>query len=244
MPIISFVSSKGGVGKTTASLLTTLGLVENGRRVTVIDADPNLPLVRWASLPGKPDGVVVLAAPTEAELTNVVRRARFGHATGHGPSSDGGPPDWIVIDTEGGARRAMHTAIRLADLVITPSGPSTIEAIEAVKVIGYVREAARTLKRPIPYACALTRIPAAIRPRSVGAVVQQLKEAQIPLVPTPLIEKEAFRTLFSDGGSLDRLDPKLVSGLASARANLKLFAADVERMALRPALAEAEAEAG
>jgi cellulose biosynthesis protein BcsQ len=26
MPIISFVSSKGGVGKTTASLLTALGL--------------------------------------------------------------------------------------------------------------------------------------------------------------------------------------------------------------------------
>ena len=229
MPIVAFVSSKGGVGKTTASLLTALGLADGGdgppRQVVMIDADPNLPLVRWAGLPGKPGNISVLAAPTDEALTAAVRKARFSMPGGQGP-------DWIVIDTEGGARRAMHMAIRLADFVFTPCGPSTIEAVEALKVIGYVREASRTLKRPIRHGCVLTRIPAAIRPRSVATVVAQLKAAEVPLAPTPLIEKEAFRALFADGGSLDSLDPKQVSGLASARANLRLFAADVEQLVL------------
>ena len=231
MPIIAFVSSKGGVGKTTSSLLTALGLAagpqEDGsqpRRVVMIDADPNLPLVRWAGLSGDRSPLTVLPAPTDEALVVALRKARFGDAAG--------APDWIIIDTEGGARRAMHAAIRLADFVITPSGPSTIEAVEALKVVGYVREAARTLKRPIPYACALTRIPAAVRPRSVKVVVDQLRAAEVPIVPTPLIEKEAFRALFSDGGSLESLDPKLVSGIPSAKANLRLFASDIERLVL------------
>ena len=231
MPIISFVSSKGGVGKTTASLLTALGLAGtevDGRPSTVVmvDADPNLPLRRWATLPNKPANVTVLAAPNEADLVTQVQAARFGRA----PGSGGRAPDWIVIDTEGGARHTMHTAIRLADLVLTPAGPSTLEAVETLKVIGYVREASRTFKRHIPHACVLTRIPAAIRPKSVKLVWDQLKAQDVPIVPTPLIEKEAFRVLFTEGGTLDTLDPKSVSGVASCRMNLALFAADVARL--------------
>jgi chromosome partitioning protein len=233
MPIISFVSSKGGVGKTTASLLTALGLAAqetDGRAstVVVVDADPNLPLKRWAGLPNRPANVTVLAAPNEADLVSQVQAARFGRATG------GRSPDWVVIDTEGGARATMHTAIRLADLVLTPAGPSTIEAVETLKVVGYVREASRTFKRHIPHACVLTRIPAAIRPRSVKLVWDQLKAQDVPIVPTPLIEKEAFRVLFTEGGTLDTLDPKAVSGIASARLNLDLFAGDVTRLARQP----------
>jgi chromosome partitioning protein len=232
MPIISFVSSKGGVGKTTASLLTAIGLAAretDGRPTTVVvvDADPNLPLRRWATLPNRPSNVIVLAAPNESELVSQVQAARFGRYPGGGGRS----PDWVVIDTEGGARHTMHTAIRLADLVLTPAGPSTLEAVETLKVIGYVREASRTFKRPIPHACVLTRIPAAIRPRSVKLVWDQLKAQDVPIVGTPLVEKEAFRVLFTEGGTLDTLDPKAVSGIASARLNLELFAADVSRLA-------------
>lgn len=239
MPIISFVSSKGGVGKTTAALLTAVGLAEpNGEgaapTVVIIDADPNLPLKRWASLPNRPANVSVLAAPTESDLIAQVRAARFGSGGTQRPA------DWIVIDTEGGARASMHTAIRLADLVLTPAGPSTIEAVETLKVIGFVREAARTFRRDIPHACALTRIPAAIRPKSVKLVWDQLKAQDVPIVPTPLIEKEAFRVLFTEGGTLETLDPKSVSGVASAKLNLRLFAADVMALAAqRRASAEA-----
>ena len=53
MPVISFVSPKGGVGKTTSALILATELAAQGAsRVTIIDADPNLPIAKWSKLPG------------------------------------------------------------------------------------------------------------------------------------------------------------------------------------------------
>lgn len=40
MAVISFVSSKGGVGKTTSAVVLAGELVAAGRKVALIDADP------------------------------------------------------------------------------------------------------------------------------------------------------------------------------------------------------------
>src|SRR3954453_4204449 len=47
MPVVAVVNSKGGVGKTTASLLLGTVLAEQGAPVSIIDADPNRHLVAW-----------------------------------------------------------------------------------------------------------------------------------------------------------------------------------------------------
>jgi len=46
MPVIAFVSPKGGAGKTKAALLLALERTHAGRRVRMIDADQNQPLAR------------------------------------------------------------------------------------------------------------------------------------------------------------------------------------------------------
>ena len=76
MPIVAFVSPKGGAGKTTAALLLALGLAEQGRRVAMIDSDPNKPLLHWASLPGRPEPISVHPAPTDPDLAISMREAR------------------------------------------------------------------------------------------------------------------------------------------------------------------------
>jgi chromosome partitioning protein len=48
MPIIPFVSPKGGTGKSTSVLLLAT-LLAKVYDVTVIDADPNHPIKDWAS---------------------------------------------------------------------------------------------------------------------------------------------------------------------------------------------------
>ena len=60
MPVISFASPKGGVGKTTAALLLATELAQKGVGVTVIDADPEQYIERWASLPDKPANLTCL----------------------------------------------------------------------------------------------------------------------------------------------------------------------------------------
>jgi chromosome partitioning protein len=53
MPNIVFASPKGGAGKSTSAVLLATQLADLGVSVTLVDADPNKPLSRWARLPGK-----------------------------------------------------------------------------------------------------------------------------------------------------------------------------------------------
>jgi len=71
--------------------------------------------------------------------------------------------------------------------------------------------------------CLLTRIPAAIRPRSLKAVVAQLAQHKIEFLPTALLEKEAFRALFSIGGGFPSLESDGVGGVPAARKNSDVY---------------------
>jgi chromosome partitioning protein len=221
MPAIVFVSSKGGTGKTTAALLLALGLERAGQRVAMIDCDPNLPLYSWRKK-ATFSSVRVFPATTLEELQDVAPLARAR-------------ADWLVIDTEGSARGCNFVAAVEPDLALIPVGASSLEAVEAIRTSKSLREIPGRTQPFVPHACVLTRIPVAIKSRSLGSVIAMLKEEQISLIDTPIIEKEAFRTIFAVGGSLHSLDDSLVSGLAVARANATQFSDAVVKLFKRPA---------
>lgn len=206
MRTVAFISPKGGAGKTTAAVVLALGLAERGQRVAMIDADPNKPLVRWATLPDPPERLSVHAAPTPQDIAAAQREAKRRN------------PDWLILDTEGSLRGALTFAAVRPDLVLIPLAGSPLEVVEAVKAADLVRGGRR-----VPPRCVLTRLPAAIRPRSLKAVVAQLRENGIELLATPLLEKEAFRALFSIGGGFEGLEAEGVGGVAQARANASAF---------------------
>lgn len=211
MRAVAFVSPKGGAGKTTAALSLALGLADLGLRVAMIDSDPNRPLVHWAALPGRPSLVTVHPAPTLQDVRDAFREAMRQS------------PDLIILDTEGSLRGASaFMAIRL-DLVITPLAGSQLEALQAVKAAEMVQQF-RGGERPLMHRCVLTRVPAALRPRSLKSVVDDLRARQIEFIPTPLFEKEAFRMLFVTGGGFDAVEASGVSGVASARDNVRDYA--------------------
>ena len=215
MPTVAFVSPKGGAGKTTAALLLALGLNDMGRRVAMIDADPNRPLVHWANLPERPDKITVHPAPTEADLRDALREAQATRA------------QWIILDTEGSPRPGLAFAAVTPDLVLTPLTASALEAIQAIRAAEMVREAAKRLRRPIVHRGLLTRMPAALRTRSLKKVVSQLHASQVEILPTAIIEKEAFRTLFALGGSLADLESQGLYGVTAARVNAGAYVAAV-----------------
>src|ERR1700684_1358242 len=101
---IAFISPKGGAGKTTAALVLALGLVERGRRVAMIDSDPNRPRADWAKLPGRSGFLTVHPSPTLHDFVDARREAIRTE------------PDWIILDTEGTERGAMAFAALRPDL--------------------------------------------------------------------------------------------------------------------------------
>lgn len=211
VPNIAFISPKGGAGKTTAALLLALGLAERGRRVALIDSDPNKPLVRWGALPGRPALVSVHAAPTVPDIREAAAEARRLN------------PEWTIVDTEGSVRGAMVFAALRFDAVVTPLTGSAMDAVEAIKASELVASFGKRQGNDLPYACLMSRVPAALKPRSLSAVVAQLRAREIEILPTPLIEKEAFRALFEVGGGLGALEGHGVGGVAAARANVAAY---------------------
>lgn len=216
MPTIAFVSSKGGVGKTTSALLLGLGLAARGDSVALVDSDPNLPLKAWAALPGKPDNIRLFHAPNFQDLPAELRGAKAA-------------ADWVVIDTEGGAPRMGGLAVANADLVITPLAASQLDAREAIKVAGLVADVSKRERRAIPLVCLFARTPSGVR-RSFQEVRAMLDESGIPTLSHALGDKEAFRALFFRGGGIDGLNRRQVSGVAAAKAMVAEFTEEVRAL--------------
>ena len=213
MPTIAFVSTKGGVGKTTSALLLALGLSEHGLPVAIVDSDPNLPLKAWGDLPGRPDAIGLFHAPSFQDLPGQLRLAKA-------------MSDWVVVDTEGGAPRMGGMAIANADLVITPLAASQLDAREARKVAKMVADISHKEGRAIPLACLFARTPPAGR-RSFQEVRAELEAAALPTLQVALSDKEAFRALFSKGGGLQGLQARRVSGVAAARELVAAYTGEV-----------------
>ena len=72
MPVIVTASSKGGAGKSTMTLVLAQALDAMGATVTIIDADPNRPILRWRS--GQSGSTVeVVGDVTEGSIIRVIR---------------------------------------------------------------------------------------------------------------------------------------------------------------------------
>jgi chromosome partitioning protein len=214
MPTIVFASPKGGAGKSTSAVVLATELALRGAEVVVIDADPNRPVSSWAARPGRPETLTVLSDVTEASIIDEIEAAAAR-------------VPFVLVDLEGTASMTVAYAISRADLVIVPTQGSQLDAAEAAKAIRLIRQQERAFGRRIPYAVLLTRTSAAIRPRTLQHIREEMARNDVPILATQMHEREAFRAIFSFGGALQGLSPGQVSGLDAATRNAQAFAAEV-----------------
>lgn len=216
MPVITMLSPKGGVGKTTTALLLAGQLADDGAEVILIDADPNFPLTRWTKLKGQPKNIEVIQQIDEDEIVQTIDAARKR-------------APFVIVDLEGKATARSTNALMLSTLALVPIQGSAIDAAEAVRAFKSIRNAATARGRPLLHAAVLTRTPASRKlwSKHLKGVVQNLNEADIPIVPTALAERGAYRDLFSLGGTLASMTNASVASLDQARENSRLFAGDI-----------------
>jgi chromosome partitioning protein len=191
-------------------------LAERGTSVTLIDADPNHPLVRWGKRDGRPDGLIVIETNGEEQLIDAIEDATRKTA-------------FVIIDLEGTASSAVGVAMSRADFVIIPTKGSDLDAAEAVKAIKFIRFQEKNYRRAIPFAVLFTQTRPAIRPRTQINIENELKEQNIPMFASQLHERDPYRAIFSFGGTLSGLDPKQVRGIPAAQADARKFANEVIR---------------
>jgi chromosome partitioning protein len=230
MPTISFASSKGGAGKSTSAALLATELVQCGTTVTIIDADPNQPVLRWSRKPGKPENLFVIGGVTEETLIDAIDEA--SHKTA-----------FVIVDLEGTASVMVAHAMTRSDLVIIPTKGSELDGIEAAKVIQFIGRQERAYNRKIPFAVLFTQTNPVVRPRTLKSLEADMLKQGIPVLGTALHERDAYRAIFSFGGTLSGLDKGLVRNIPAARENAQEFMAEIVALLTRhtqPAMQRAE----
>jgi chromosome partitioning protein len=228
MPTIAFASSKGGAGKSTSAVLLATELAGRGASVTIIDADPNQPVSRWSRKPGRPDKLAVVSSVTEETLIDAIDAAARKTA-------------FVIVDLEGTASLMVAQAMSRADLVVIPTKGSELDAIEAIKVIKFIGRQEKAYNKAIPFAVLFTQTNPAVRPRTLKSLEQDMLQQGIPLFGTALHDRDAFRAIFSFGGSLSGLDPNAVGGVPAALNNARQFTAEAVAMLTRRQPAPAQA---
>lgn len=216
MPIIVLASPKGGVGKSTTTLVLATELAIRGASITVIDADRNKPLVRWAKREGRPPNITVISDIDEQTIIDTIEDAA---AT----------TQFVLVDLEGTASTTAAFAISRADLVIIPTQGSEVDGVEAFKAVQLVQVQEKAFRRRILYG-PFTRVNAAVTTRDFKDIYRQLTDVGVPILKTRMVERAAFRALFSFGGTLHDLDPSQVSNLPAANANATRLVAEVIEM--------------
>lgn len=226
MPVISFANTKGGAGKTTAVLLLATELARIGHRVSVLDADPQHWISRWAEMSGGLRNLQVISNVSQGSFETHLRE-----------NSDG--TDYFIIDLPGSRTPLLSMALGVSDYVFIPVQGSAMDARGGAEVLEHIDFLSRRLHKSIAHSVVLTRVSPAINTRSLLLVKGLMAQRDVDVLNTPIAERSAFRELFDFGGTLEDLDAKKVSNLDKAKENAKAFARDVlqklpPRMGHRP----------
>jgi len=134
--IITLTNSKGGVGKSTLAVSLAVEWAVRGRRVLVLDADPQGTTLAWSELRAA-EG---LGGPTVLAVGDNIRTVLL--EVRH---------DWdiVIVDTAGRQSKRVIAALRESDLVLmpcTPAGPDVwalAETIEVVREVQAIRDELR-----------------------------------------------------------------------------------------------------
>lgn len=113
--VITIAQQKGGAGKTTVAAHLGIALMQRGKRVVLIDIDPQGSLTAWHTIREERFG---------EGYTGVAFGALSGWRVGSEISRLKNEYDAIIIDSPPHTETEAKTAIREADLVIIPVQPS------------------------------------------------------------------------------------------------------------------------
>lgn len=197
--IITFASSKGGVGKSTTCAAIASALAIEGARVLLIDLDQNRTLDRWAR-----------KAPIDGLTVTAVEPQKFGSFFRDQEAS--GQFDHICIDLPGSREVTLYKALARSDLVVIPAQASEPDLREALVVVSDIRDVGETTNRTIPYRLLLTKV-FPLRSRVTDYAYAELERRGLPLFRTALVERSAYREMFLNGQPPTITEPEKGAGL-------------------------------
>ncbi len=192
--IVAIAGQKGGAGKSTLAICLAAEAMARGRKVLLVDADPQGTSRMW----GDAALAAGLPAPTVVSM---------GASMIHPGQLDAlvGLYDLVVIDCPGRHDETQRAALMLCDLALLPCGPSSAEAWALAASIALVT-AARQVRPELRAAVVITRK----KPRTAlgRSVRDDLVQSGLPVLASELGDRVAFQEALGFGQGVTTYAPR------------------------------------
>jgi chromosome partitioning protein len=199
MDIITLASRKGGAGKSTLTAQLAAQAQSQGKRVLIIDADPQGSLKLWHSL--RPDILPKLVTPERG----IDRALAFAMIEGF---------DTVFIDTAPSMWVVVQEAIKNSTLVLIPARPGFFDLDAVRETVKVARE------RNKPYAVVINAAPVRRDDKDTSLVAQSrayLDAHQIPVWSGQISQRAGFQSTLAAGASAAEIGPNTAAGVEVAR---------------------------
>lgn len=206
--VITIAQQKGGAGKTTLAAHLAVAWAGQGRRVALVDIDPQGSLAAWHQLRSERFGsgrtgldfAAITGWRTEAE---VERRAR--------------DHEIVVVDSPPHAETEAKLAIRVADLVVIPVQPSPMDVWATRPTLDLAGQ------EKVPVLLVLNRVPP--RANLVEAMQEKLAEFGASVAESRIGNRVALATAMLEGRGVTE------ASASRAGEEIAALAAEIARLA-------------
>ncbi len=213
MLVVSILARKGGTGKSTAVRCLAIEALKAGRRVVVVDADPQPTCLRW----GQRRTVAGIAAPLVVQASGTLAAQIEGFRTQG--------VDLILIDTPPTATPVVNAALECSTgaIVVSRPNPEDLESVqESLRVAGAQRRRVGVV---------LWQAPADKRVRAVSLAREALAAMGAEVCPTAVSAAIGYPYAYAEGLTPQEREPE-----GRARAELAEVWAWMQRIGIAATL--------
>lgn len=189
--VITVAQQKGGAGKTTLAAHLAVAYTAAGKRVAVVDIDPQQSLAMWYRIReqrfGNSDAGLLVSQTKGWRSRHEVQRLARDHEV-------------VIIDSPPHAETESRIAIRNANLVVVPVQPSPMDVWATLPTL----ELAAAQK--VPALLVFNRVPA--RANLTGDMVAEAEKLGAGIARARLGNRVAFAAALAEGRAVGEAQPR------------------------------------